>query len=176
MPRFFALQHSQGIQSIVTVTIDAYVEDSERMYACLECGERLPPRAKGGHREREYCSDRCRQRAHRKNQQRAREIERILAGTYLWPIDKKAKHDDWRFEREALLVRCKELEAERNVARAEVNVLIGQKALLEDSLQSSRNQAADLEAEIVRLNVLLEGQSRRTSSRPGAGLDLEQNR
>jgi hypothetical protein len=94
------------------------------MYACLECGERLPPRAKGGHREREYCSDKCRQRAYRKQQKQEQEIERLIQGAYRLPDpDPRVTRDRWRMERASLLQRCQLLEAERNVAQSEIKIL-----------------------------------------------------
>jgi hypothetical protein len=136
------------------------------MYACLECGVRLPTRAEGGHREREYCSSRCRQRAYRKQKKQSQEIERLIQGTHWLPApDPLVTRDRWRFERESLLQRCQLLEAERNAAQSEVKVLGNERTLLEGSLHRLESLLADKEAEIIRLNVLLESQARRTRRR-----------
>ena len=124
------------------------------MYACLQCGMQLPPRAKGGHREREYCSDRCRQSAYRANKKQIQERERIIQDIYGLPPDPQARRDEWRSKRPRLLQACKLIESERNVAQAEAQVL-------KDHLQMLQSLLADKEAEIVRLQMLLEGQSKR---------------
>jgi hypothetical protein len=124
------------------------------MYACLECEKRLPPRAKGGHREREYCSSRCRQRAYRKQKKQSQEIEHLIKGVYALP-DPQATRDRWRFERAGLLQQYKLLEAQCNVAQAEIRVLENKNTMLQDLL-------ADKEAEMVRLTVLLESQGKHT--------------
>lgn len=132
------------------------------MYACLECGVRLPPRAKGGHREREYCSDRCRQRAYRKQKKQAQEIERLITGAHRLPTpDPQVTRDYWRFERSSLLQRCKLLESERDVARSEIKVLEGEKRMLEESLHGLEYLLADKDGEIARLTVLLDSYGKR---------------
>ncbi|GHO67953.1 hypothetical protein KSC_068450 [Ktedonobacter sp. SOSP1-52] len=132
------------------------------MYACLDCGVRLPPRAKGGHREREYCSDACRQRASRKRKKQEAEIARLIAGEYFLPTsDPHATRDRWLSERATLLHHCKELEAQRNMAEAEAAYLKSANALLEESMRTLESVLADKEAEITRLTILLESQSKR---------------
>ncbi|EFH82195.1 hypothetical protein Krac_2982 [Ktedonobacter racemifer DSM 44963] len=117
--------------------------------------EEATPRAKGGHREREYCSDKCRQRAHRKRKKQEAEIARLIAGEYFLPAsDPHASRDRWLSERATLLQQCKLLEVQRNAAEAEATYLKGRNAMLEEHL-------ADQEAEIARLNTLLESQSKR---------------
>jgi hypothetical protein len=124
-------------------------------------------------REREYCSDRCRQRAYRANKKQTQEIERLVEGIY-GPPDPQARRDEWRFERSRLLQACKVLQSERDLAQAEADLLQNRLAMAEEEIISLRSlveltekvtqdQLADKEAEIVRLNVLLEGQSKRTS-------------
>src|SRR5258708_38364931 len=125
------------------------------MYACLEGGRRLPPAAKGGHREREYCSSRCRQRAYRKQKRQTQVIQQLIEGEYLFPSDRRVTRDQWRFEREGLVQRYKLLEAERNTAQAELKFLQSQMALLEDDLHLKRYLLAEKEAEIVRLQTWL---------------------
>jgi len=132
------------------------------MYACVECGKQLPPRAKGGHREREYCSDRCRQRAYRKQKKESLQIEQLINGSYAIPTsDPHVTRDHWRFERGGLLQRCKLLEAERNVAQAEAKFLQHRNDSLEDSLRGMQVLLESKEEEIIRLTVLLESQSKR---------------
>lgn len=132
------------------------------MYACLECGMQLPPRAKGGHREREYCSDRCRQRAYRKQKKQSQEIEQLIKGSYVIPTsDPHVTRDRWRFERAGLLQSYRLIKSERDTAQAEATFLESRNTMLERSLCTTENILADKEAEIVRLNVLLDSQSKR---------------
>jgi hypothetical protein len=136
------------------------------MYACLQCGKRLPPRAKGGHREREYCSDRCRQRAYRKQTKQRQEIERLIEGvSWLPPPDPQVTRDRWRYERAGLLQRCKLLMAEHATGQAELKLLRSKNVMLEESIENLRSLLADKEAEIIRLGVLLESNATKRTRR-----------
>lgn len=132
------------------------------MYACLECEKRLPPRAKGGHREREYCSSQCRQRAYRKHKKQEQEIEHLIKGVYVLPTSdpQVTRGDRWRFERAGLLQQYKLLEAQCNVAQAEIRVLENKNTMLQEDAHALHTLLADKEAEIVRLTVLLDSQSK----------------
>jgi len=132
------------------------------MYCCVECGVRLPPRAKGGHREREYCSSRCRQRAYRKQKKERLQLEQLIGGSYAIPTsDTHETRDRWRFERAGLLQRCKLLEAERNTAQAEATFLQHRNDSLEENLRGMHVLLESKEEEIIRLTVLLDSQSKR---------------
>ncbi len=48
------------------------------MGECLHCGKALPHRKERGHREREYCSDACRQRANRARNKHKHNLDRII--------------------------------------------------------------------------------------------------
>lgn len=46
------------------------------MHACLTCEKELPRPKEKGHREREYCSDVCRQRAYRQRSKEKQDVAR----------------------------------------------------------------------------------------------------
>ena len=132
------------------------------------CTNILPIRAKGGHREREYCSDRCRKRASRVKQKEAQEFERLTQYVPVFLPDQQARRDEWRFERPRLLQACKILQSERDVAQSEANLLRNQliraeeeilllRSLLNTAQNTTDKELEDAQAEIVRLTTLLEG-------------------
>jgi hypothetical protein len=135
------------------------------------CINVLPARTKGGHREREYCSDRCRKRASRIRQKEDQEFERLTEGMYALLPDQQVRRDEWRFERPRLLQACKLLQLECNVAQAEARLLRSRleqaeeeilllRSLLSTAEHTTDEELANAQAEIVRLTTLLEGSSK----------------
>src|SRR5690348_2059310 len=53
-------------------SMDTTTSSSETRCKNPSCGRQLPPRASGGHRQREYCDDTCRQAARRARLEGAR--------------------------------------------------------------------------------------------------------
>jgi hypothetical protein len=132
------------------------------MYACLECGQRLPPRSKGGHRERNYCSTTCRQRAYRTARKQKQESDRLIEGVYALPEkDPLVSRDAWRSERARLLHKINLLELERTSAESEVQMLTTRNKQLEAMTRNLEQLLADSDSEIIRLTMLLDSQSKR---------------
>jgi hypothetical protein len=128
------------------------------MRYCI-CGESIPRRKEQGHREREYCSDRCRKRAWRARNKEKHNLERI---TREWKerfynaVDQEIHRETWQDELEkqeslihSLLLETKYLREMNNVQ--------------ELVMQGLKEELAEKEAEIARLNTLLEYQAKRRS-------------
>ena len=127
------------------------------MRECLQCGKPLPRRIEAGHRERQYCSDRCRQRACRARNKEKHNLNRIIheASERLWSaVEQQVRRESWQddLERKDKLLRQ---------AHQELAYLEEQNSLLQQQIVFLENLLADKEAEIVRLNTLLEGQAKR---------------
>jgi hypothetical protein len=128
---------------------------------CLECGKPLPPRKERGHRERDYCSDVCRQRAWRKRSKPERDLERARTEALrrMWDAtEQHIHHETWQDDlasNEKLI----------KLLLDEIAELRRHSAILLRCIESLENDVADKEAEIVRLTILLETQAKR--KRPG---------
>jgi chromosome segregation ATPase len=129
---------------------------------CLACGKLLPPRKKG-YREREYCSDVCRQRASRKRNKWKHDLDRIQreANERHWnALDQSIHRETWQDE-------LKRLDELNSLYGKRIQDLISRNNALERYIESLEEQLADKEAEIVRLNVLLNPARSRRSRPPG---------
>ena len=128
------------------------------------CGKPIPRRQKRGGREKEYCCDAHQQQACRARNKGEHDLERIKkeADERLWNKAYQDVHrETWQNELEEkesyigllttyqklLQVRNEELQIQNNMLREYVDILEG--------------KLADRKAEIVRLNVLLEGPKKR---------------
>lgn len=127
------------------------------MRECLECGKGIPFRKERGHREREYCSDKCRQRACRARKKPRRSLDQIIAEAHarMWDkVEQDFRRETWQDdlkaaqEREEMIYRWWKEESDEN-DRLQARI-----ELLEYLL-------AEKDAEITRLNYLLESQARR---------------
>lgn len=132
-----------------------------------ECGcGRVIPHRKSGHREREYYSDACRKRAWRRRnkwkhdlQRLWREAEERLAISVEQDVYRESWQDDLKRKDETLDSLRKQLKREH----WEADLLEVQNNALQLELELLRERLADREAEIVRLQVLLEASSKKRS-------------
>lgn len=156
-----------GLPSIVTVTI----EPSERdcgvvMRECI-CGKVILRRKEKGHREREYCSDACRQRACRERNRSKRTIEQIKKRSeelWLEKIEQEFHREIWQDELQLNEQYIKKLEADNQAL--EVELAFHREVTECERVQNRRLQdlLAEKEAEIARLTFLLEHPSKRKPS------------
>lgn len=134
------------------------------MYECLVCGKVLPRKEEKGHREREYCSSACRRRAYRKrnrwryNLTRARQEARVRM---INSIDQDIHRETWQDELERANKRLEQQEEEIAYLQNENDYLQLQLQMRDDWIDALTNQIAEKEAEIVRLIMLLDQQSKR---------------
>ena len=134
------------------------------MRECVACGMGLPIRRERGHREREYCSERCRQRACRERNAARRERDQLKrkADERAWN-ELQRELDCIGYPPRAWQVELwlKDVQLEQMKKRIQ-----GQDELIE-MLKESRSDAwlwnllAEKEAEIVRLQTLLESTARK---------------
>ena len=137
------------------------------MRECLQCGKPLPRTKEKGHREREYCSDVCRQRAWRQRNKWKHDLGRIIQASNerMWnAIDQHVHREHWQDEleqQEKLL----ELQDKRFI---QIHKLLEESEeenrILQAEIQWLKDQLAEKEAEIVRVATLLESQSNRKRS------------
>ncbi len=90
-----------------------------------------------------------------------RQLIEEVCGQQPFTSDPYTSRDHWRFERTGLLESAKLLKSERDLAESEVTYLRHRNTILEDDVRMLRSILADKDAEIVRLMVLLDGQSKR---------------
>lgn len=128
------------------------------------CGQAIPRRSERGHREREYCSDRCRQRAWRARHKDRHKRERIIQAAFErgWnAIEQDVHREGWQDERQTLRAEIKRLEIHRDINEFGDDLLKFKADLCQAENAVLKSQLADKEAEIVRLTTLLEAQSKR---------------
>lgn len=133
------------------------------MRYCI-CGKVILRRNERGHREREYCSDTCRQRACRIRNKHKHDLDRISheAMEREWNaieqhIHRESWQDDLERSRQLLLYSHQELEQERIATE----IAEARNKLFELELSLLREQLANKEAEITHLKVLLGNQVKR---------------
>jgi chromosome segregation ATPase len=141
------------------------------MENCKQCGKPLPQPKQKTPREREYCNDLCRKRANREKNAWKHNINKMkrewLESLYkhndheihqaTWMIDLEMKDHEIKMlksEVETLGWEVETVKLHRNSLEMQVDSLKGQ-------LETAENKVTNLEAETVRLNVLLEGQAKR---------------
>jgi len=128
------------------------------MYYCI-CGQPLPPRAKGGHREREYCSDKCRQRACRQRNKGKHDLDRInremserIANAVYQNIHRESWQDELERKESLIASLLQDLKYTHNMNE-----------ILQIDNDLLREQLADQAEEITRLTLLLDAQSKKRS-------------
>ncbi len=134
------------------------------MRACSHCGKALVRRQERGHREREYCSDKCRQAAWRAKHKDWHKLKRILDASFerqCNAIEQNVHRESWQDDLELRdkLIEWKEKEIEG--IKWELDAAILHKTLLQEEVKILKDQLADKETEIVRLQTLLNGQANR---------------
>jgi hypothetical protein len=153
----FALSHYAEIRGKRASHNCLKFERVAAMLECLFCGKPLPRTREKGHREREYCSDLCRQRAWRAMNKNKHNLDRIMktASERRWnAIDQEIHRETWQDELETTNKLLKFMLEDLKLKEERIEILEKAIAFLEDRLTSK-------EAEIVRLNVLLESQAKR---------------
>jgi hypothetical protein len=126
------------------------------MRYCI-CGKAIPRRKQKGGREKEYCCDNCRQRACRERNKDKHDLERIEreAQERFWTkIDQDIHRETWQDE-------LKKQEEYINSCHRYELFLHEQNNILREYIKVLEEQLADKEAEIARLNILLESSTKR---------------
>lgn len=126
------------------------------MRECI-CGKAIVRRKERGGREREYCCDKCRQQAYRERHKRKLSMRRAIHESSIRMIDKidqEIRRESWQddLERKDQIIQglLKDLDYNNDLYKLQESIIDG----LEHRL-------ANAEAEIVRLNTLLDSQSKR---------------
>jgi hypothetical protein len=126
------------------------------MRECLGCGKPLPRRKERGHREREYCSDLCRQQAWRARNKDKHNLDRMMRESQerFWTkVHQEIHRETWQDE----------LEHDDKLIKGlleDLQFLEAQNKLQQLVIESLENKITENEAEIVYLKTLLEGQSK----------------
>jgi hypothetical protein len=148
------------------------------MRYCI-CGKPIVYRSRQekerGHREREYCSDRCRQRACRERNKGKHDLDRIRreAQERWWlSIEQSVRPDMRQIE---LDLKNKMLEMQNmflNSADTRIEHIELLNRIQQMEIADLKDQLAEKEAEIVRLNILLEAQTKKKRP-PGDGKNIQ---
>jgi hypothetical protein len=126
------------------------------MRYCI-CGKAIQRRKEKGHREREYCSDACRQRANRERNKHKRTAEQSMEEAMIRIYDasyQEIHHETWQddVERQERLIHGL---LDENIFLHEVrDTLLG-------IIDRQEATLAEKDAEIVRLTFLLDAQSQK---------------
>ncbi len=134
------------------------------MKECLSCGKPIPRRREKGHREREYCSNICRQRAYRQRNRWKHNLDRIRkeAKERMWNALEQTSHrETWQDELEQSEKQREQSEKQLEKQHDWIEYLTNFNEQLQWEEIKLRNRLADKEAEIVRLTILLEGQAKK---------------
>lgn len=115
------------------------------MRYCI-CGEVILREKKKARREREYCSNKCRQKAYRERSKRKQEREQIIG-----PLPEGSIYlsllEDEKLKREILILQLETAEFGEQIYKRQIEIM--------------QEKEAEREAEIIRLTKLLESQARR---------------
>jgi hypothetical protein len=133
------------------------------MRECGYCGKSITRRKEKGGREREYCNDTCRQLAYRARHPEKRYVDRLMRGMRRerWKEDPHLM--PWQEELKAREKCIERLKGEALLLEMQNNTLSWDLRNRDDEVRHLRWKLAEAEAEIVRLNVLLDSQSKRKS-------------
>ena len=146
----------------MTVTIATSQRDVGAMMRYCVCGKAILRRGEKGHREREYCSDRCRQRACRARNKSKHDLDRLqkeASARYWTMIHQDVHRETWQDELEAQEKRINEQSDLISDLIDEVNFYRDATENLLTSIDFLNEQLAEKEVEIVRLSMLLDAQS-----------------
>lgn len=135
------------------------------MRACLQCGKVLPRHQEKGHREREYCSAVCRQRAWRARNQDKHNFDRIMQQAqerFVNAAYQEAHSETWQHELKLNEMIIGALHMQIELQEGRISLLEGDlesaeldKRLLSLEVERLKDQLAEAEVEIARLNALL---------------------
>lgn len=152
---------------IVTVTFVPSERPKTMDYECAcGCGRRIPYQKRP--REKIYSSDACRQRACRKRKKDRHDLARIMREAderFYLKLYQDIHRESWQDELE--LLRQQHAADEKEKARRDdfVSGILEDQALLREYITMLEKDLAEKEAEIVRLNMLLEGLKKKSRPR-----------
>jgi chromosome segregation ATPase len=131
------------------------------MRECKYCGKPIVRRKQKGGREREYCNDVCRQMAYRARHPEMRYVIRAMRRfrTEQWKKDPHLL--PWQEELEAAKKQIKQLKNDVTYLESANSLLSSDLFRRDEELRYLRWQLGEAQVEITRLNVLLDGQSKR---------------
>jgi chromosome segregation ATPase len=131
------------------------------MRECKYCGKMIARRKQKGGREREYCNDVCRQMAYRARHPEKRYIVHAMRRIRRDQWKKDPHLMPWQEELAAANERIKHLKSDNFFLEMQYDSLSRDLFNRDKEIAHLRWQLGNAQAEIVRLNVLLDGQSKR---------------